>query len=160
MSADTILGINPGTRLVGIAVMRKRALLHFEIKSFPGVWSPKKLRAILSLVESTMQRYEVTKVTVKIPDVLPASLGFTQVVGSLNSLWHRVDIKPRYYTFSEIKAKHCKEDMPTGKSLMEAIVRKYPELSPEYHREQRNKEGYYYKVFEAVAVAGMPTGKR
>ena len=159
MKADTILGINPGTRFIGIAVMRKRVLVHCEIKSFQGVWSSRKLQAIILLLKSVAKRYNVTKVMVKIPDTLPASLGFTQVVGSINALCDRADIRPRYHTFSEIKQRHCKEDKPTSKSLMTAIVRKYPELWPEYHREQKNMEGYYYKLFEAVAVACMAATK-
>jgi len=155
MKADTILGINPGTRRIGIAVMRKQALVYFEIKSFQGTWSRKKLHNIISFLASVLKQYDVTKVTVKIPDTLPASLGFTQLIGSLNALCEHTGIRPRYYTFSEIKARHCREDAPTGVSLMAAIVDKHPELWPEYRREQKNEEGYYHKIFEAVAVARM-----
>lgn len=36
---------------------------------------------------------------------------------------------------------------------MQALSLQYPQLSLCYHKEMRNKNRYYIKVFEAVAVA-------
>lgn len=159
MSADTILGVNPGTRRLGVAVMRNGKLVHCEIKSFTGKWSYEKLQEIIAFLEAIVHRDGITKIAVKIPDVLPTSLGFTQVIGSLNALCDRVGIRPRYFTFSEVKARHCKEEKPTAAHLMAAFVGKYPELRPHYQKEQQNEEAYYRKVFEAVAAAHMVMGR-
>jgi Holliday junction resolvasome RuvABC endonuclease subunit len=154
MSVDTILGVDPGTRFVGIAVVTDGKLIHYQVKTFLGPWSEKKLKAIVYTLASVIERYAITKVAVKIPDVLPTSLGFTQVIGTLNSLCDRKGIKPRYYTLSKIKVRWCK-NKANSKELMAAVASKYPQLVLEHQQELRNKEGYYYKIFEAVAAAQM-----
>ena len=129
--------------------------MQYDIKSFQGVWSQKKLYSIITVIHVYIERYRVTQVSIKIPDVLPVSLGFTQLVGSLNALCERTGIKPRYHTFSEVKGRHIGNAKHNSANLITAIIEKHPELMPEYRREQKNKEAYYYKMFEAVAVAHM-----
>jgi Holliday junction resolvasome RuvABC endonuclease subunit len=155
MSAEAILGIDPGTRHVGIAVVRDGGLMHWKVKAYHGKWSHEKLHKIIQLFDATIKRDCIKKVVVKIPDVLPASFGFTQVIGSLNVLCERRGIRPRYVTHTEIKKFHCAEDKSTTEHLMAVIVRKHPELAPQYRRERENANAYYHKAFEAIALADM-----
>jgi hypothetical protein len=55
-------------------------------------------------------------------------------------------------------ALHClypSEQKKTKKALMQALTIQYPQLTLCYHKELRNKNKYYIKVFEAVAVAAL-----
>lgn len=159
MNADTILGISPGARFIGIAVVYERTLVHSQVRSFQGVWSDAKLHSILKLIENVMQRYGVTAVSVKVPDVLPLTKGFHQLIGTINALCDGKGIHPGYYSLSEIISVHCKDKSQTRGMLMEAMVEKHPELILEHRREQENSNGYYYKIFEAVAVAHMTSNR-
>jgi hypothetical protein len=156
MNTDTILGIDPGTRFIGIAVMRNEVLVHYQIRSFQGVWSHKKLKVIILWLGATIARYGVTKVVVKVPDVFPTSPGFNQLIGSFNVFSGSKGIRPYYYTLSEVTDRHCTGSEQTGSALIQAIVRKHPELMPEYRKEQQNKNAHYYKLFSAVAATHMP----
>ena len=56
---------------------------------------------------------------------------------------------PTLYLFcGEGKAK-------TKKEVMRVLAVQYPELTFYYHKEKRNKNKYYIKLFEAVAVATL-----
>jgi len=155
MNENTILGISPGTRFIGLAVLDDGILRHWQVRSFTGVWSDEKLRSILGLIDDILYRYGVNQVCVKVPDVLPLTKGFHQLVGAINVLCENNAIRPRYYSLSEIKKHHCRSDEQTRDMLIKTMVQLYPDLALEYRREMRNRNAYYYKLFEAVAVAKM-----
>ena len=160
MKAGTVLGISPGTKSVGLAVMRNGSLVYHAVRSFPGKWSGKKLRTIVYALEQVLGRYQVTHVAMKIPDRLPDSLGFTQLLGSLNVLFERKVDRRQYYMFSDVKKRHCGDGPQTAAELMRIIATVYPELMPEYRKERANKNKHYIKLFEAVAAALMATTKK
>lgn len=156
MKADTILGIDPGTRSVGIAVLQSGLLMHYQVRSFHGPWSNKKLKSIVTTLEKIREQYGIVHIAVKIPDTFPTAKGFNQLIGSFNVVWCKRTVSLRYYSFSEIKAVHCTENKKDTAALMQAILQRHPALMTEYLKEQENEEAYYYKVFNAVAVAHMP----
>jgi len=155
MKVVTILGINPGTRFIGLAVLQDKVLIHHQLRSFQGKWSQGKLQSILAAIEDIISRYRVTDIAVKVPDRLPASLGFTQLLGTLNVLCENTVGKPVYYTLSDMKHVLCNDESTFRIKLMHIIVEYYPELLPECGKEEANINKYYYKLFEAVAAAHM-----
>lgn len=159
MKAGTVLGISPGTKFVGLAVICNGSLVYHAVRSFPGTWSGTKLRTIIHALEQVLSRCQATQVAIKIPDRLPDSLGFTQLLGALNVLCERRADERQYYTLSEIQEEHCTDGPQTCTELMRVIVARYPELMPEYRKELANKNKHYIKVFEAVAAALMPAPK-
>ena len=102
-----------------------------------------------------MDRYDVAQVAIKIPDVFPGSVGYNQLIGAFNLCCKSKNIAPHYYQFSEIKAAYCADGKQNSAGLMESMVRKYPDLMPEYKKEQQNRNTHYHKLFEAVAAAHM-----
>ena len=159
MNADTILGIDPGTRFVGVAVVQRGMLVHYQVRSFQGPWSHRKLKVIVANLEKIRKYYGIRHIVVKVPDVFPVTKGFNQLIGSFNVGWGGAGIKLQYHSFSEIKARYCPDDQPTTASLITVMVRRHPELTTEYLKEQKNEEPYYYKIFTAVASAHMPSPK-
>lgn len=155
MNTATILGISPGTRAAGIAVLRGGVLLYQQVHTFPGKWSPEKLRLIMGKLDSVAKKHGVTDFAVKVPDTLPNSIGFTQLIGSLNILCGSLGAGLHYYPLSDILDRFCRGGEQNKTLLLQAIVEKHPELLPEYKREQKNRDAYYHKVFEAVAVAHL-----
>lgn len=155
MNADTILGISPGTRFIGFAILRDGRLIHAQVRAFHGKWSKSKRNNILKAIDGSLMQHGVTSITVKLPDVLPISRSFHEVIGSLNTLCERKNLKPRYYSLSEIKRKHYGDTKCNVDSLMALVVAAYPELMVEYRKEKTNRNAYYYKLFEAVSVGMM-----
>jgi len=155
MAAKAVLGISPGTRRCGIAIAHSRKLIHYQVQTFPGTWSHKKLIRILRVIAGHIKLHAIEEIAVKLPDALPTSKAFIQLIGSINVLRERNGITIQYYTLNELKLGHAGTGKISRVRLIESIVKRHPELLPEYQRERRNKEAYYYKMFEAVLCTQM-----
>lgn len=149
----TVLGISPGTRSIGIALLRNGKLADWKVQSFHGSWSDTKLQRITHFVSQYVDSNKVDTIAVKIPDELPLSANYIQLVGTLNVLFERKGIRPVYYTLSDLKRHNCPKEKVNKITLAKCIVAKYPDLLPEHHSEQSNRSNYYHKIFEAVAAA-------
>jgi len=125
------------------------------MQSFPGSWSHKKLKRILRSIARHIELHAVEKIAVKLPDALPTSKAFIQLIGSLNVLRERKGIQIGYYTLNQLKLAHAGTAKATRAELIAYIVKRHPELLPEFQRERRNKEAYYYRMFEAVLCTHM-----
>lgn len=149
MQKETIvLGISPGTRSVGFALMRRKELLGSEISSFKEAWSRKKLRRILEAISFQVIQYDIREVAVKVPNDIPSSKGFNQLIGSLNVLFEAKKIRATYYSLGDIQRKFEAE---TQDMLAEKVTAIYPVLSKAHSK--KHLKIYYRKQFEAVAVA-------
>lgn len=151
----TVLGISPATRRLGLALIRSGRLADWEMQSFPGKWSQEKLDAIVRFLSRYIVTNDVTAIAVKIPDELPVSANYIQLVGTLNALFEKKNIKTMYYTLSELKRHHCPKEKINKAALSACVAARYPELIPEYQKESLNRNSYYAQVFEAVAAARM-----
>jgi len=148
-----IIGISPGTRSIGIAILKEERLTEWKAKAFPAKWSKYKLQSLIEYVSQYIA--EQGDVAIKIPDELPTSPQYIQLVATLNVLLERKGIRAMYYTLSDLKKHYCPGRVVNKNILSECIVSKYPELLPEYTREQTNRNHFYNKMFEAVAAARM-----
>lgn len=153
MTESRILGISPGTKTVGLALLHNRRLTDWKMQTFPFAWSVEKSQSIVRYVEEYVNRNNVTAVAVKIPDLLPVSLPYIQLVGSLNVLFESKGILPMYFMLSDLKRQYCPHNKVTKAELFASIVDKYPDLLPEHHMEHTNLNTYYARIFEAVGVA-------
>jgi len=104
-------------------------------------------------VYRVIKDYEVDAVVVKIPDELPRTKAFIQLVGALNILFERRKLKAIYATLSELKDLYKLHPRCRQELFVTHVVARHPELLPEYQREQMNVNKYYEKLFEAVAAA-------
>ena len=148
-----VIGISPGTRHFGLAVLQDGRMLDWKVFAFAGAWSGTKLQIIIDSLRPVLEESRADAVGVKIPDALPISTSYIQLVGALNAFIERQHIVPMYYNLSELKKHWCPGQGITKATLAECIVAKHHELLPEYRKEQTNKNSYYTKLFEAVAAA-------
>lgn len=146
------LGISPGSRHIGIAVLYNRELITWRVHTFRGKWSDVKRKTMLATLEKLFASYAIEAVAVKIPDKLPDSFSFGQVLGVINILCERKGIKARYCTLSDIKRCFSTNEQVTKASIVSYLVHKYPELTREYNKEQKNHYKYYAYIFEAVSA--------
>ncbi len=155
MAAEAVLGISLGSRRIGIAVQENGRLVHWQMQTFPGAWSHRKLKRIILAIFRHVELHAAGTIVIKIPDVFPTSKAFSQLIGCLNLTAISKKISIRYYTLSELKQKLGDSEEISRICLIESIVKLHPELLPEYQRENRNKERYYFKLFEAVLCTEM-----
>ena len=149
----TILGISPGTRSIGLAVYRNGSLAEWRVKTFKGFWSNGKLKDILYELKNYMAEQGITVVAIKRPDTIRSSVGVQQVVSEITVLAKRNDIKVSLYSLQEMKRYYSKEKRFSKSEMIRQVASTNSELHHEYNKEQRNRNSYYVKMFEAIAVA-------
>ena len=147
------VGLSPGSRHIGIAILHRKQLITWRVQTFKGKWSQHKEAAIIEALQKLFASYEVEAVSVKIPDLFPDSLGFSQVLGIINRLCEREGLQVSYYTLSEIKRQFSTNPKVNKDAIVAYLVHQYPELMPEYKRAQQGRAKYYARIFEAVAVS-------
>ena len=140
---------------MGVALLKDGQLMDWKVQSFSGEWSGKKLEIVIRYIDTYIDRNKVTAIAIKIPDELPVSANYIQLVGTLNALFERKGIMPVYYTLSDLKKHHCPKEKVNKARLAACVAARYPELIPEYQKESNNRNSYYSKVFEAIATARM-----
>lgn len=150
-----ILGISPGTQHVGVAVIKEERLTHSKVQTFRGSWSDAKRKAIMYFLNQSIDGNKVVGVAIKIPDELPVSEAYIQLLGAMNALFERKGIKAVYYTLADLKKHYCPDRKINKAVLAECVAAKYPDLHFELRKEQSNGNPYYHKVFEAVAAAHL-----
>jgi hypothetical protein len=140
--------------MLGIAIARNGQLQDWQLKNFKQKWSRSKLKKILLTLDRIIDAHEIQAIAAKIPNRLPGSKAYAQLVGGLNVLCERKGISISYYALADIKERYCTEGI-NKKQLAELIAEEYPEIGPQLEKERRNGRAYYDKVFEAVAAMGM-----
>lgn len=151
--AMTILGISPGTRSFGIAVLDTEDLSECQVKTFNGQWSKGKLLLILNTLEKLYDRYGIEHLALK--ETLPVqnSKNVKELIRHIITRAKRRGISVVRYTIHDIK----REIIPSGKHSMDEIMEflsiQYPMLKSYYLKEKRNLNSYYVPMFEAVAAA-------
>ena len=146
------VGISPGSRHIGIAVLHKKQLIAWRVQTFKGKWSQHKEAAIIEALQKLFASYKVEAVSAKIPDLFPDSLGFSQVLGIINRLCERKGLRAQYYTLGDIKQHFSTNPKVNKNAIVAYLVHRYPELMPEYKRAQRGRAKYYARIFEAMAA--------
>ena len=145
-----ILGLSPGTRSCGFVLVEDREIRKWGVKSYKAKWSDGKLIEILYSLSQLIHRHKIRDVAVKVPDTMPRSLGYAQLIGALNSLFESSGITANYYTLADLRKRHDSTKKINRAALFAYIAHQYPQLLPLYRKELEGKKPYYDKVFEAV----------
>jgi len=148
------LGISPGTRIMGIAILKNSELIEWKIKTFKGRWSQVKQHCIITAIKKVIKQYGITEIAFKTPDPKRSSPELNRLIAAVKKLAVKNEIKVYSCSLSDLK---CTYSKVTKAELWEHIALQYPELFFEYQREQMNSNSYYEKIFEAVACAKMAT---
>ena len=152
---QTILGISPGNRYTGIAIIKNGELLEWCTKTFNEAWSTSKLIAILNCIDDFIEKYSVNAIALKISHLSRTSDEVTAVIEGIKELAIQECISIQAFTIEDIKEQICQETKSNMFEIMELLSVRHNELRCEYNKEVSNLNPYYRKVFEAVAVASM-----
>src|SRR5580700_8409516 len=150
-----ILGISPGTRVIGLAVIRKGELVEWKVKTFKEMWSRSKRKAILATIRKLCEYHNVKVLAIKKIDPLRSSRQLDSIVAAITKQAEQCGIKVKPYSLSDLEF-----DLQTGKKqtkndLNAQVAEKHPEVKNEYLRERNNRREYYTKMFEAIAMAEL-----
>lgn len=151
--ANTILGISPGTRSFGIAVLDKEGLSECQVRTFKGQWSKGKMMMILNILEKLYGRYGIEHVALKETLQAQNAKNARELIRHIIARAKRNGISVSRYTIHDLKREVAPSEKHSMEEIMEFLSVTYPMLKNYYLKEKRNLNSYYVPVFEAVAVA-------
>lgn len=153
MDGMALLGISPGTRVIGLAVIHKGELVEWKVKTFKEMWSKCKRMVILRTIDRLCEYHRIQVIAIKKIDPLRSSPQLDALVAAIIRQSGRHRIKVRQYSLSDLDYNQRSGKQRTKDGLSEHVVEKHPELRKKYIRERNNRTEYYTKMFEAIAIA-------
>ncbi len=158
---DTItLGLSFSTRMLGIAVFKENTLVDYFLKLHKAKWSIEKLEFILASLASCLEHYAITDVVILMPERHCQTSDFMSLLAAIESFFEEYNLSTVLYDVKEVYREFGSPVKRTRNSLMKRMVLFYPELEQYYQKELTNKNKYYVKLFEAVAVGAHHWLKR
>ena len=148
-----IIGINPGTRYLGIAVLDGPELLDWRIKVLEGKWSNKKIKKTIEIVSDFIERYEPNALAIKKLHPSRRSENLLRLVNKVKEYSKRNKLKVYQYSIKKIEKYFIEGKKLNRRNLIEAMAKLYPVLHHDLDKERSHKNPYYSRIFEAVALA-------
>ena len=150
-----IIGINPGTRYLGIALFQGPELWDWRIKVFEGRWTKAKMEKIKEAILGFIKRYDPDVMAIKKLHPSRSSPNLKKLVANIKELSRRKGLKVCQYSIKELESFFNPEEKINKKGLAEVIASEYPVLSHEFSKEKSNKNAYHIRMFEAVALGAV-----
>lgn len=148
-----IIGINPGTRYLGIAVLDGSELLDWRIKTLEGKWSNEKIEKTVQIISELVEQYKPNSLAIKKLHHSRRSENLAQLVIKIKEYARRKGLKIYQYSIKELENLFIEEGKLNKRNLAEAVISKYPVLAHELKKEKSHKNPYYIKAIESVALA-------
>ena len=88
-----IIGINPGTRYLGIAVFEGPNLMDWRIKVLKGNWSKEKIKKAIKIISEFIDRYEPDALAIKKLHPSRRSRNLAQLTAKIKEFSRRKGLK-------------------------------------------------------------------
>lgn len=148
-----IIGINPGTRYLGIAILSGPDLLDWRIKVLEGKWSEEKIEKAIEIISELIDQYDTNILVIKKLHPSRRTENLTRVANKIKDFARRKGMKVCQYSIKEIEKFFVEAGKLNKQNLIRAMVKLYPALLYDLKNELSHKNSYYYRMFEAVAIA-------
>jgi hypothetical protein len=150
--SQKIIGINPGTRYLGIAVFHDTELLDWRVNTFKGKWTKDKAERILETVREQIELYDINAMAIKKLHPSRSSKNLKVLISRIKALAKRNRIRVRSYSIDDLEQFFLADEKPNRINLAEKIIKEYPMLVHELNKEKSRKHSYYMRAIEAVAL--------
>jgi hypothetical protein len=157
MEPTVILGLSINARMQGLAIISGNNLIDYHIQLRKEAWNPDKREMILASLQPWLGRYSIKQIALSIPYETQTSSQTKELLEAIASFCSEKKIRIASYPPNALY--HFFEECKTKKEIMKTLAMKYPELLFHYHKEMRNKNKYYVKLFEAAGVATIHAQK-
>lgn len=153
MSTITVLGVSPGSRYVGLALLKNGVLSHWQVKTYKGSTTPEKVSMTLLHIEELIIAHTIHCVACKIPHPERSSPQLDKIIQMVKEMADKYGIECKVYSIEDLRA-FFKMRFENKYMLAENVTYAFPQLAQLLLRERKNKHRYHIRTFEAVA-AGM-----
>ncbi len=150
-----IIGINPGTRYLGVAILNDSDLRDWRIKVFQEKWSENKIKKIKKTILRLIEDYEPNVLAIKKLHTSRSSKNLKLLTAWIKELCRKKGLKILQFSIKELEDYFLPNEKLNKKNLTKKISSEYPELIHQINRENSNKNPYYIRMFESVALASI-----
>lgn len=151
----TILAINPGTRYLGVAVLKGSTLIDWSVKVINGKQPQARLNKAIELISSFLAEYQPDVLVLKKLHPSRSSLMLNLLSIRIEELTRTNSIRLAKYSIQEAEVFHSPNEKINKTNLSELICQKHPVLRHDLQREQSSLNPYYIRMFEAVALGTL-----
>lgn len=138
---------------MGLVVFCDNHIVHSQVKKFQGVWSERKLNAIIKVITKVLDRYYVSLVVCKVVHSSAKSEILDIIEKSIEGLCLQKGVRFSSCYLDQVLEVKLPSGQKAGKAILaDMLALKHPELALEFSRERINRHPYYIKLFEAIAV--------
>jgi Holliday junction resolvasome RuvABC endonuclease subunit len=151
---QTVIGINPGSRYLGVAVIRDGDLREWNVKVFKRKRTQKKLQSAEKILLELIDLYDPTALSIKVLHPSRRSKYLEEMVVMLKNIARTHRIRVVQYAIEDLKEDSSGPEVINNKrKLTETITAKYPALFHDLNRERGHRNPYHVRMFEAVSLA-------
>jgi Holliday junction resolvasome RuvABC endonuclease subunit len=147
-----ILSINPGSRYLGIAVFKGIELYDCAVKVVKGNDFRQKAAFVRSIIQDHIDRYGINVLALKNLHPNRSSHKLQRLISETKRISQTHKLILFESSIDEVKAGLLSTARANKCRLMEEIAVRYPFLLSEMGREQKNKNPYLIRMFEAIAT--------
>jgi Holliday junction resolvasome RuvABC endonuclease subunit len=155
MKTKRILAIDPGTRLMGVAILEGRELLYYGVKTIRRPKSPREILAEASrIIQNLIAYYQPTLIVIEKTFLIQKSASLLMVLAEeIKNQAQRSNLQVFEYAPTYVREYLCQPNKATKRETAKKIARCFPELRTILHRSSAFEERYYSNLFSAVALA-------
>jgi len=148
-----ILGINPGTRYLGIAFFDGEDLLDWGIKVINGKWTRRKRAKATDLISRLLDYYKPNVIVIKKLHPSRSSKNLLCLCEEIVHQARKKRLRLRRYSVEDLKAYFYPRQKANRRKLARCLALTYPVLVHELDKEKKSSNLYHLRMFEAVALA-------
>jgi Holliday junction resolvasome RuvABC endonuclease subunit len=138
---------------LGIAVLYGPELMDWRVKALDGKWSIEKIKKAIRIISELIDLHSPGLLVIKKLHPSRRTKNLLRLANKIKNLARRKGLKIHRYSIKEIEKCFIEGGKLNKRNLIEAMVRHYPELHSDLKKEKSHKNPYYFRVFEAVALA-------
>jgi len=151
--APKILGLNPGSKYLALAILRGSDLRYWGIKVLKGTRSKGKVEKTKVILSDLISRYDLDVLAVKKLHRSRSSKNLNLLTARIREFARRKGLRVYEYSLRDLEKFFSPEGQINKKQMAEMVASQYPFLFPPLEREKGNKNPYLIRMFESIALA-------
>jgi Holliday junction resolvasome RuvABC endonuclease subunit len=147
-----IIGINPGSKYLGIAIFQGSDLRYWGIKVLKGKWSKEKMERAKEILSDLIDQYDLNVLAIKRLHPSRSSKNLNQLVARIKDFLKRKGLRIYEFSLKDLEKFFSPEEKINKRKMAELVASDYPFLFQMLEKERRNKNPYAIRMFEAIAL--------
>jgi Holliday junction resolvasome RuvABC endonuclease subunit len=147
-----ILGLNPGSKYLALAVFQGSDLRYWGIKVLQRKWSKEKLEKAKEILSNLINRHDLNVLAIKELHRSRSAKNLNLLTAKVREFSRGRGLRVYEYSLKDLEKFFSPEEKINKKQMAELVASEYPFLFQALEKEGRNKNPYAIRMFEAIAL--------